>query len=148
MPLTRSSEQKRQTLEEFYSEWASSKEIISSNIGKTMLSVIERVNSTFLETKIYGLTSHAHLTFRPDDSNGNEWYVAIIANADEYHIEYRMTKDKRPWKDATVKGATKSLDEFMTYIIIAMTESGVWSKSEELKRLYKKVKSGSTDANA
>lgn len=148
MPLTRSSEQKRQTLEEFYSDWTSSKDFVTSNIGKAMLSVIQKVNQTFLETKIYALTSHAHLTFLPEDNYLSGWYVAVIANGDEYHVEYKMPKEKQPWKDAVVKGATKSLDEFNKYIIIAMNESEGWTDSGELKKLYEKVKVDDAAANA
>ena len=118
MPLIRSKEQKRQTLEEFYNEWASSDNTISSELGKAMLRVIEKINQTFLETTIFGSTSHAHLLLFTTETNDADWYVALIANADEYNIEYRMPKDEQPWKDATVKGATKSLDEFMNYSLL------------------------------
>ena len=148
MPLIRCKEQKRQTLEEFYKEWASSDNSISSDLGKAMLRVIEKINQTFVETTIFGGTSHAHLLLFATENNDADWYVAIIANSDEYHIEYRMPKDKQPWKDATVKGATKSLSEFIDYVIIAMTESGAWTENKELKRLYDKLKVDDTDANA
>ena len=148
MPLIRCKEQKRQTLEEFYDDWVSSDNTISSDLGKAMLRVIEKANQTFIETTIFGGTSHAHLLLFTSETNDADWYVAIIANADEYHIEYRMPKEAQPWKDATVKGATKSLDEFMNYIIIAMVECRAWSENIELKRLYEKLKAINTDANA
>ncbi|HEV7347670.1 hypothetical protein [Telluribacter sp.] len=144
MPLTRFKEQKKQTLEEFYSEWASSDNTISSDLGKAMLRVIEKANQTFIETAIFSGTSHAHLLLFTAETNDADWYVAIIANAGEYHIEYRMSKDKQPWQNATVKGATKSLDDFMNYIIIAMNESGAWAENIELKRLYMKLKADDT----
>lgn len=132
MPIIRCKDQKRQTLEEFYSEWASDKNHISANLGKSMLAIIDLINNTFIETKIYGLTSHAHLLLLSSDR-----FVSIIANGlQEFHIEYLIPKEKQPWSNATVKGATKSLDEFRNYIIIAMTESQGWKDSDELKRLY------------
>ncbi|NTS43126.1 hypothetical protein HRG84_19730 [Flavisolibacter sp. BT320] len=148
MPLIRCKEQKRQTLEEFYEEWDSSDNMISSDLGKAMLRVIDKIKETFVETTIFGGTSHAHLLLFTTATNDADWYVSIIANADAYNIEYRMPKDKHPWKDATVKGATKSLSEFMNYVIIAMTESGAWTENKELKRLYEKLKADDTNANA
>ena len=35
MPIIRCKDQKRQTLEEFYSDWASDKNPISANVGKS-----------------------------------------------------------------------------------------------------------------
>lgn len=137
MPVIRCKDQKRQTLEEFYSEWASDKNHISANLGKSMLAIIDLINNTFIETKIYGLTSHAHLLLLSSDRSDSDRFVSIIANGlQEFHIEYLIPKEKQPWSNATVKGATKSLDEFRNYIIIAMTESQGWKDSNELKRLY------------
>jgi hypothetical protein len=141
MPLTRCSEQKRQTLEEFYSEWASSDNQISSDTGKSMLRVVDLINRTFIETKIYGLTSHAHLLLLSQDNSQSDWYVCIIANGlNEFHIEYLLPKTKQPWAKASVKGATKSIDEFRKFIIIAMTESLGWKDNSELSELYQTTK--------
>lgn len=139
MPITRCSEQKRQSLEEFYTEWASVSDEISAGIGKSMLEIITLINETFIETTIYGLTSHAHLLLLSEDNSLSEWYVAIIANDTEYHIEYQMTKDTRPWENATVKGGTRSIEEFKKFLIIAMFESQGW-KSGELGQLFTQIK--------
>jgi hypothetical protein len=147
MPILRCKDQKRQTLEEFYTDWASDKNQISADLGKSMLSIIDLINRTFIETKIYGLTSHAHLLFLSQDSSESDWFIAIIANGlQEFHIEYLIPKEKQPWSNATVKGATKSLDEFRDYIIIAMTESQGWKDNNELKRLYLQIKDKNANA--
>jgi len=141
MPLIRCSEQKRQSLEEFYTEWASESDKISSTIGKSMLKIIDLINKTFTETKIYGLTSHAHLLLLSENNSMSDWHVVLIANGlKEYHIEYQMTKDSQPWENATIKGATKSIEEFKNLIIIAMSESQGWSKSAELNKLFTQIK--------
>jgi hypothetical protein len=146
MPIIRCKDQKRGTLEEFYSEWASEKNQVSADLGKSMLSIIDLVNSMFIETKIYGLTSHAHLLFLSQDRSDSDRFVTVIANGQEYYIEYLIPEDKQPRKDATVKGATKSLDEFKDYIIIAMNESQGWKDSDELKRLYLQIKGKNANA--
>lgn len=147
MPLIRCKEQKSQTLEDFYNECFVSDNRISSNLGKAMLQIIEKINQIFIETIIFGGTSHDHLLLFTTETNNADWYVAIIANAYEYYIEYRMPKYKQPWEDATVKGVTTSLDEFMNYLIIAMTESGAWAENKELTGLYGKLKAEDADGN-
>lgn len=67
MPIIRCKDQKRQTLEEYYNEWVSEKNQVAADIGKSMLKIIDLINDTFLETKIYGLTSHAHLLLFSQD---------------------------------------------------------------------------------
>lgn len=141
MPLIRCSEQKRQSLEEFYSEWVSQSNEISVSIGKSMLEIIDLIDKTFIDTKIYGLTSHAHLLLLSEDDSMSDKHVAIIANGiEEYHIEYQMTKDSQPWENATIKGTTKSIEEFKKFIIIAMFESQGWNKSTELNKLFSQIK--------
>lgn len=141
MPLIRCSQQNRQSLEEFYSEWASGSNEISAGIGKSMLKVIDLINKTFMETIIYGLTSHAHLLLLSENNTLSDWHVAIVADGlEEYHIEYQMTKDSQPWENAIIKGGTKSIEEFKNYIIIAMFESRGWDKNDELNKLYTQIK--------
>ena len=144
MPLLRCSEQRRQSLEEFYSGWTLESNPVSVRIGEAMLAVVAAINTTFVETKIYGLTSHAHLLLCPEDHVPADWYISLIANGQEYCIEYKMTKAHRPWEGAVMKGATKSPEEFRRYIIIALFECGGWGKSTELERLYKDVKTANT----
>ena len=139
MSLIRCSEQKRQTLEEFYSDFIPDKVKTFADMGTPMLKVLKLIGETFKETVIFGLTSHATLLLLNKDSSLSPWYVAINGLEDEYYIEYLMTVDKQPWTHASVKGGTKSLDELKKFIIIAMTESEGWTKSEELKQLYKHI---------
>lgn len=140
MPITRCSEQKKRTLEEFYQDWANEDNQVSASLGRSMLDVIGLINTTFEETEIFGLTSHAHLLLHEEDNDKSGWYVAIIANGHEFHIEYQLPKDKSPWENATMKGAATTLKEFRDYIIIAMTESEGWVDCRELQDLYEKIK--------
>ncbi|ANE51012.1 hypothetical protein [Flavisolibacter tropicus] len=140
MGIKRCSEQKRQTLEEFYAEFIPDKVKTFADVGTPMLKVLNLLNDTFPETEIYGLTSHATLLLLSEDSSLSPWFVAINGLEDEYYIEYLMTPDKEPWPNARVKGATKSLNELQQFIIIAMKESAGWSNSIELQRLYSDIK--------
>lgn len=136
MPIVRCKDQKRQTLEEFYSEWASYEDKFSIDLGKAILSIIEFINNTFIETKIFGLTSHAHLILLAQNSSESEWFVKLITNGLEFYIEYLIPKENQPWENAIVKGETTSMEEFKNYIIIAMVESQGWNDSDELQKLY------------
>ena len=147
MPLIRCSEQKRQTLEEFYKEFIPDGINTFADTGSPMLNVLRLINDTFKETKIYGLTSHATLLLLNKDSSLSPWFVALnglgtFSNAqrNEYYIEYLMTPDKQPWSDARIKGSTSSIDELKKYLIIAMIETRGWTDSAELKRLYQDLK--------
>ena len=144
MPLIRCSEQKRQTLEQFYEELIPDNIKKFADVGSPMLNVLKLLNETFKETTIYGLTSHATLLLLNKDSSLSPWYVGLngletIPNGqrNEYFIEYLMPSNKQPWANAKVKGATTSLEELKKYILIAMTESEGWSDSNELRLLLR-----------
>ena len=146
MSLIRCSQQKQLTLEEFYKTLIPDKVKKFADVGSPMLKVLKLINDTFIETTIYGLTSHATLMLSNKDISRSPWFVALNGletspngQRNEYYIEYLMTADKQPWIGARIKGGTTSLDELKKYIIIAMTESKGWTDSEELKKLYHEV---------
>ena len=143
MPLIRCSEQKRQTLEEFYTEFIPDNVQRFADGGTSMLKILELINATFTQTVIYGLTSHATLLLLAENNSLCQWYVALNGLENEYFIKYSMTIEKQPWADAKVTGVTTSLDELKRYLIIAMHESGGWSNSSELNRLYLELNLGS-----
>lgn len=140
MPLKRCSNQTG-SLEDFYSEVASSSNTTLSKIGKSMLEVVNLIDKTFIDTKVFGLTSHESLLLFSEDNWMSDWYIVITPNGlEEYDLEYKMTKESQPWENAFVKGGTKSLEKFKDLIIIAMIESKGWHESEELKILHKQIK--------
>lgn len=139
MPLIRCSDQCSQTLEEFYTERSVSD--ADRPIGSSILEIIRRMNETFKETTIYGLTSLYHLELLSQDTYKSPWYVSIISSgADLSYVDYLLPEDNQPWTNARVKGEARSYDELMAYIIIAMTECGGWPECNELKRLYASFK--------
>lgn len=136
MPLIKCSDQKQQTLEEFYTWLVPDKITTFADLGTPMLKVLKLLNETFKDTVIYGLTSHSSLILLSKDTYRSPWYVAINGLDTEYYIEYLIPENKQPWPNAYVKGSTTSLDELKKYIIIAMTESKGWEDSNELKKMY------------
>ncbi|SHF90509.1 hypothetical protein SAMN05443633_1089 [Chryseobacterium arachidis] len=143
MPIVRRPEQDRQTLQEFYKEFIPKPEDTFSDIGTPMLKVLEFLNISFMNTKIYGLTSHAHLLLFNHDKS-NEHYVVIVGyqseNYNEFAVEYVIPKDTAPWGNAVVRGETRQFEDFKKMIIISMVESGGWKDNLELGNLYKEIK--------
>lgn len=128
MPLYRCSAQKRQTLVEFYSELLNHP--MTKKDGEAMLALIKKIDETFPNTKIWGLTSHYHLILLAQDDYTSEGYVSIIAFRNEILLEYKIPPELAPWPNAYVKGAINSLDKAMNYLKIAMIESRGWKKEE------------------
>lgn len=142
MPIIRSSDQKNKTLEEFYKELTSSNAtIVENEIGNAMLSFISMTNKTFIDTVLYGLTSHYALVIQATDKWDDDWFVTVYSIGDKkFQFEYKMTDAKSPWKYATVKGQANTIDEARSYLIIAMTESEGWKGNTELSDLYTELK--------
>ena len=139
MPLVRCSDQKRQTLEQTYSELASAENKFSAEIGKSMLPFIELIKETFPQTEIYGLTSMHHLVLLATDSWKSHWFVKFIYHGTEFNIEYLMPEDISPWPLARVHGTARTMSDAKKYLIIAMTESRGWPDSQELENLYQQI---------
>ncbi|MEO0332801.1 MAG: hypothetical protein AAF223_14145 [Bacteroidota bacterium] len=78
MPIVRSKSQSHDSIEGFYEELAQSDEATSSQIGKTMLSWIKRIEKKLPEAKIYALTSHMHLVLMPGETYIEDWAVKLI----------------------------------------------------------------------
>ncbi|WP_300599141.1 hypothetical protein [Niabella sp.] len=144
MPIIRSSDQKSETLEEFYKELTSAKATVTENeIGKAMLSFISMINETFIDTTLYGLTSHYALVIQAINRWDHGWFVTVYSIGDKkFQFEYQMTETKSPWKYAIVKGQANTIDEARSYLIIAMTESEGWKGNNELNELYAELKNG------
>ena len=134
MPIQRCSCQLQETLLEFYTDVASSKE--SMNIGNAMLKFIDMINSTFKETQIWGMTSHYHLKLFPRNDCENNWLISVISSGNnEYYIEYLIPEKKAPWKYAFITGVATSLKEARTYLAISMKESGGWIGNSEVNNV-------------
>ena len=137
MPIIRNTKQSiDKDLYGFYAELTDdANEVVTKAIGKNMLALIEMINQTFVETKIWGLTSLYRLVLQTKDQWDSERFVTIycIGN-NEYYFEYLMTDSKKPWDYATVKGVTQNLTEAKKYLLISMKESGGWANNVELKK--------------
>ena len=132
MPIRRNTHQKSKTLTEFYAEVKNESNVVSKGMGTLMLNWIDRINSEFKETEIWGLTSHYNLILQNENDYTSQTYVILTTGMDEYLIEYLIPKEFEPWEKAYVKGATKSLDEAMIMLKTAMRNCKGWNKSLEL----------------
>ncbi len=138
MPIIRCSDQTRKTLREFYSDITDGENPMI--MGEYMISILDKLDEFFIETKIYGLTSLYFLNLLSHDTYKSDWYVQfIVSNNNEVRVEYLIPQSKQPWPHAMIKGETKSIEEGVKYILIAMKESGGWEGNQELEAAYKKV---------
>lgn len=135
MPIRRNTDQKSKTLTEFYAELKNDSNIVTKGVGTLMLNWIDKINTEFKETEIWGLTSHYHLILQNKNDYTSKTYVILTTGMDEYHIEYLIPNESEPWENAFVKGATKSLDKAMEMLKITMNNSKGWSKSTELNEI-------------
>ena len=132
MPIERNTDQRSKSLIDFYEEAKNSSNQFSANSGELMIRWINEINFHFKTTEIWGLTSHFHLILQNQNDYSSESYVILTAGYDEYHLEYLVPEEIQPWSSAYVKGATKSLDEAMKMLKIAMKSSRGWPDSKEL----------------
>jgi hypothetical protein len=146
MPIISSSDQKSKTLEEFYGELLSDKAtIVENEIGKTMLSFISMVNNTFIDTILFGLTSHYSLVIQRTDNWRDNWFVRVNSIGDKkFQFKYQMPEAKSPWKYAIVYGEANDIEEAKNFLIIAMKESEGWEGNRELRQLYNKLQGRKT----
>ena len=134
MPIQRSPDQKRVTLEEFYT--GMSKPGAFADIGKGMLKLLKLINETFTETLLWGTTFQNRLVIQAAESGKSEWLVIIGSRGvGTYFFEYLLPEEDRPWPNATVHGMAKDLGEAKLYLLIAMNKSKGWTGNEELERL-------------
>jgi hypothetical protein len=83
-----------------------------------------------------GLTSHSRLILQSADDSASEWYVTINSiGPDYYFFEYLLPANRRPWRNAQVRGEAQSLADAEKYLLIAMRESEGWVGNEELNKL-------------
>lgn len=139
MPIKRSTYQSEETIKEFYNrkDWEGGFKIIS----KKMLEFVDLVNEHFKETQLIASTSHQRLCIQDKEEKRSNWIIIISNTAlDEYHFEYKVPKNKSPWKNAWMKGTADNLEESIIYFIQSMIESEVWNENKELIKL--KIKYG------
>ena len=127
MHLTRCQDQRRQTLDEFYTERTSSTEPVSREGGQAMLDLLARLRGLPDAHRVYGLTSLHRLCLLAEDTYDSPWLVIVAAlDKRNYFIEYLMPAAVAPWPRAYVRGEARSEDEAVQMILTAMEKSEGW----------------------
>jgi len=106
--------------------------------SKAMIDLINEINRIFVNTQIWGLTSHDRLVLLSENNWDSRWHV-IFENigGNEYYFEYLIPKNKSPWENGITKGVANSIEEAKQYLGIAMRESEGWTGNSELENLIK-----------
>ena len=126
MPIIRSKSQPHDSLEGFYEELATSDDKYSSQIDKTMIKWIERIESTLPDATIYGLTSLMHLILMPGETAEEDWAVKLIGRDNYYTVQYLMPKKDAPWLNAYVTGEFSDFDEALAMSVRAIQLCELW----------------------
>ena len=101
MHLTHCQDQKRQTLEEFYTDVTTWDKATSRDVGRVMLGLIARLRALPDERRVFGLTSHLRLCLLASDTYKSPWFVIFSAlNERNIYVEYLMPKRIAPWPRA------------------------------------------------
>lgn len=130
MPIQQSSLQSDLSINEFYAG--------NGQVGLAMLAFIERVNATFIHTMLYAVIADGRLVLLPEDGKDDKRYI-VVSYDGVWQMEYLLV-GRRPWKDAFIKGTAETIEEAISYLIIAMTETRAWLRKKELRRRYNKLK--------
>ena len=128
MHLTHCQDQKKQTLDEYYTEVTTWENAVSRDVGRVMLALINRLRALPDERKVFGLTSHLRLCLLAVDSWKSPWFVIISAlDQRNYYIEYLMPGRIAPWPRAYVRGEANSENAAVQMILTAMDKSEGWN---------------------
>ncbi len=130
MPICRASEQTRNTLRGHYEGLASGDHPEAAEAGRLMLQLIGRMEDSFREMPVWGLTSHYHLKLLAADDSGTPWLVSISPpKAGAFCIDYQVPAAEAPWPEARVQGEAHGVDAALEMIRTAMRRSGGWAPS-------------------
>jgi hypothetical protein len=138
MPITRNSDQKRLSLEEFYLGMADQPTNYSLEGGlldasQQMLGLLAGINTLFPQTQLWGLTSLARLVVQNADDWTSPWYIVISVQAPgRFHFRYLLPPAVLPRLRETVDGEASSLPQALRYLLIAMRGCGGWAGNAEL----------------
>ena len=128
MHLTHCQDQKKQTLEEFYTEVSQQDSVVCREGGRAMLDIIARLRALPNDRRVYGLTSHHRLCLLAENTYRSPWFVIISAlDSRNYYVEYLMPTRIAPWPQARVRGEARSEDEAVQMILTAMEKSEGWT---------------------
>ena len=141
MPIIRNTEQDSPTLREYFARidaWGASEPGAQPRFK--MNDLIDRIDATFVETTLFGLTSMTWLVIQAHDDYRSPWYITIGRDDQGYSIQYLLPAELRPWKNASVHGEARDLEEAMQYLVLAMEACGGWAGNAELQRLATQAK--------
>lgn len=139
MPITVCEDHSSKSLIELYEELENYENPVWSSKSKLMIELINLINQTFVDTQIWGLTSHDRLVLLNENMWNSRWHVIIESYGyKDYCFEYAIPESKSPWENGMVRGFA-TIAEARRYLIIAMNESEGWKGNEELEALLKTI---------
>lgn len=141
MPITRLSNQGG-TLEEFYADLVAYRAYKAA--GREMLLMLAMINRLFVDTQLWGMTSHAQLVLLPADAwrPTRQPKVEATGKRGHYLFEYCQPAERATERAACFYGTATSLAEAERYLLVAMRECGGWVGNPELQQLLAEYQLG------
>jgi hypothetical protein len=129
MAFQRATCQSRRSLREHYEAEANGSDPHVAPAARLMIQLIERLETTFQDRSVWGLTSLYHLKLLAADDWKTPWYVSIApAVSGRFAIEYLLPEGEAPWPNARVLGESESVEAAVDMILLAMQKSRGWTK--------------------
>lgn len=130
MPIKRSISQSQQSLIEFYKEAVDSNELVTMDIGKTMLRIIQRIDNYFVFNQIWGLTSLYHLQLLTGSDASSEAPISFIGNDGSYKLATQYIPELN---DYQVNQEFNNEDAFFEHLLLEMRKFEPWKHYDELR---------------
>ena len=94
--------------------------------------LIERLDSIFKETIIYGLTSLARLVLLSEDTYKSTWHVMFASFDSTYYVDYHRQGREDIDLDTDICPKANNINDAVELVLNAMKNSGGWVENEEL----------------
>lgn len=102
MPVIRTENQSKQSLQEFYDFLVSQSESWK-NTRDSMINLIDALNKEFPNKTLYALTSHSRLVILKNEETFSDWLVIFSSSIpNEYHVDAMLPDNKSIWKDSRI----------------------------------------------
>lgn len=120
MPIIRTEEQSKQSLQEFYDFLAGQSEGWK-NTRDSMINLINELDKEFPNEIFYALTSHSRLVILENKETFSNWLVIFSSSIpDEYHIDAMLPNDKSIWENSRITTNVKGVEKAIEYFKLAL----------------------------
>ena len=120
MPVIRTENQSKQSLQEFYDFLVGQSESWK-NTRDSMINLINALNKEFPNEIFYALTSHSRLVILKNKETLSDWLVIFSSSfPNEYHIDAMLPDKKSIWENSRITTNVKGVEKAIEYFKLAL----------------------------